>query len=138
MENHEIDINKEAELLEKEIDLSENDNNGISREEINSYLKKHSILSEEEKEIEKQRILEEFRVLGIDFKSSVRDMTPSSQEDMSIDSIKNVIENDFITTKGPLNQLNKTENITKEEPSPLEGMPVPSPETKTLLKILIS
>ncbi|GMX59139.1 MAG: hypothetical protein MNSN_01340 [Minisyncoccus archaeiphilus] len=130
MENHEIDINKEAELLEKEIDLSENDNNGISREEINSYLKKHSILSEEEKEIEKQRILEEFRVLGIDFKSSVRDMTPSSQEDMSIDSIKNVIENDFITTKGPLNQLNKTENITKEEPSPLEGMPVPSPETK--------
>ncbi len=130
MENHEIDINKEAELLEKEIDLPENDNNGISRKEINSYLKRHSILSEEEKEIEKQRILEEFRVLGIDFKSSVRDMTPSSQENMSIDSLKTFIENDFITTEGSLSQLNKTENITKEEPSPLEGMPVPSPETK--------
>jgi|GEM_PF-1382834 len=130
MENHEIDINKEAELLEKEIDLPENDNNGISRKEINSYLKRHSILSEEEKETEKQRILEEFRILGIDFKPSVRDMTPSSQENMSIDSLKTFIENDFVTTEGPLSQLNKTENITKEEPSPLEGMPVPSPETK--------
>ena len=129
MENHEIDINKEAELLEKEIDLPENDNNGISRKEINSYLKRHSILSEEEKETEKQRILEEFRILGIDFKPSVRDMTPSSQENMSIDSLKTFIENDFVTTEGPLSQLNKTENITKEEPSPLEGMPVPSPET---------
>ena len=127
MENHEIDINKEAELLEKEIDLPENDNNGISRKEINSYLKRHSILSEEEKETEKQRILEEFRILGIDFKPSVRDMTPSSQENMSIDSLKTFIENDFVTTEGPLSQLNKTENITKEEPSPLEGMPVPSP-----------
>ena len=130
MENHEIDINKEAELLEKEIDLPENDNNGISRKEINSYLKRHSILSEEEKETEKQRILEEFRILGIDFKPSVRDMTPSSQENMSIDSLKTFIENDFVTTEGPLSQLNKTENITKEEPSPLEGIPVPSPETK--------